>query len=100
MDLYLAILEIKSKIKQTYYIVLVFLFRDVIQKINEVALAIKGLVINAEMKKAEIERLLNISSFQNEAQKEKKFNQFYVDKIARISKNKTIIKLLINFKNN
>ena len=52
------------------------------------------------MKKAEIERLLNISSFQNEAQKEKKFNQFYVDKIARISKNKTTIKLLINFKNN
>ena len=100
MDLYLAILEIKSKIKQTYYIVLVFLFRDVIQKINEEALAIKGLVINAEMKKTEIERLLNISSFQNEAQKKEKFNQFYVDKIARLSKNKTIIKLLMDFKNN
>ena len=70
-----------------------------VKKINEQALAFKDLVANDEMKQAEIARLLNISPqkvyywvhhpFKMKHKRRKKFSQFYIDKIAKLAKNKT-----------
>ena len=70
-----------------------------VKKINEDALAVKRLVASGELKQVEIKRLLGISPqkvyywvhnpFKFEHKRRKKFNQFYIDKIAKLAKNKT-----------